>query len=106
MKQDPAYLSNQSRALHRAYRRNRRLLNGLTLVWSTGFAVMALGAILDYLARLGWGFSPREIWAFLGFSAFGGVFWIFGTSILKIGLRFIRHTYGPDPDENPNLPRS
>ncbi|MFN3943943.1 MAG: hypothetical protein ACK4K7_03305 [Allosphingosinicella sp.] len=100
MKQDPIYLSNQSRALHRLYRRNRRFLNWSVFLWSTIFATLALAGTIDQVFGIGWGFSPRDVLVLLGFIAFGGVFWVFATLIAKINLRYIRHTYGPEPGNN------
>ncbi|MCP9223051.1 hypothetical protein MKP08_09855 [Erythrobacter sp. LQ02-29] len=105
MKHDPTYLSSQSRALHRTYRRNRRFLNVAVVVWSAAFAALALAATIDWVASIGWGFSPRDVWAFLGFAVGGGIFWVFATLIAKINLRFIRLTYGPDPSERSDMRR-
>jgi hypothetical protein len=100
VKQDPVYLRNQSRALHRLYRRNRRFLKGSVILWLVSFTALALAGTIDHLFGLGWGFSPHEVLVFVGFMVFGGVFWILVTLIAKINLRYIRHTYGPDPSDN------
>jgi len=100
VKQDPSYLKNRSRALHKSYRRNRRFLNVFLVVWSAVFAALALAATIDWMAALGWGFSPRDVWAFLGFAVFGSVVWVFATLIAKMNLRYIKLTYGPDPSES------
>jgi hypothetical protein len=98
MKNDPAYLRNQSRSLHAAYRRNRRFLNVSVGLWSGLFLALFAIALFGRIARLGWTFSD-DIWAFFGFACFGLVFWVFGKLILKLQLAYIRHTYGAEPTD-------
>ena len=98
VKQDPTYLRNQSLQLHTRYRRNRRFLNVSVLIWIALFATLAVIALIDRIASLGWGYAS-DMWTFAGFAAFAPCFWVFSTLIAKANLAYIRHTYGPDPNE-------
>ena len=96
MEQNPEYLRNQSRSLHDLYRRNRRFLNGFILVWIALFTVLLIAGATDRLLGLGWGYTSKDLWTYVAFIGFAGVFWIFARLILKINLRYVRHTYGPE----------
>lgn len=98
MKQDPAYLRNQSRYLHALYRRKRRFLNIAAPTWFAFFFGLTFAALVDRAAGFGWGLA-KEMWAFAGFAAFAPCLWLFVTLVAKFNLAYIRHVYGPDPGE-------
>lgn len=98
VKQDPAYLRNQSRYLHALYRRKRRFLNIAAPTWFALFLSLTSVGLIDRAARFGWGFA-EEMWTFAGFAAFAPCLWVFVTLIAKMNLAYIRHVYGPDPCE-------
>ncbi|MXP14787.1 hypothetical protein GRI44_08500 [Altererythrobacter confluentis] len=81
--------------MQRTYRRDRRFIKGLAIIWSAAFGALLLVGIVDQLAGLQWVFSSIELWLFLGFIG-GGVLWLFTTLVAKINLRYVRQTYGPD----------
>ena len=98
MKQDPAYLENESRRLHALLRRNRRFLNWSALLWAVFSTATFLIAAIDRTAALGWGYSD-DLSAFFGFAVFAPCFWIFATLIQKLILAYVRHTYGAEPTD-------
>lgn len=100
MQQDPAYLQNQSRRLHALYRRNRRFMNWVVVIWAAFFFFRFAAALVDRLFDLGWGYAAVDVWASAGFVAFAGAFWVFASLIQKLNLAYIRHTYGPDPSND------
>ena len=96
MRQDPEYLRNQSRALHARYRRNRKFINVFASIWISVFGLLFCGAVLDWIAGAHWGLANQML-DFLAFAVFGVLIWCFHTLIAKLGLAYVRHTYGPDP---------
>jgi hypothetical protein len=101
MKQDPEYLKNQSKHVHRLHRRNQRFLRYFLILWLSLFGALALAATLDVLVSLKWGLTNRDVWSAIGMMAGGGVIWLFGRAIMSITLGMARRVYGPEPDDPP-----
>jgi hypothetical protein len=100
VKQDPEYLRNQSRYLHRMYRRNWRFTRWFLLLWSLFFFGRFAVAAADVVGGFGWGFAVRDIWDSLLFLAFGAGMWLFTSLIHAVLLAYVRHTYGREPAED------
>ncbi|SFF78828.1 hypothetical protein SAMN05518801_101531 [Novosphingobium sp. CF614] len=98
MQQNPEYLQNQSRRLHARYRRNRTLINVFTSIWIIVFTLLFCGAVLDWIVGAHWGLESQML-DFLAFAAFGALVWCFQTLIANLGLAYLRHTYGSDPND-------
>ena len=99
MKQDPAYLRNQSRYLHATHRRRRRRMRAMLFLWSAFSVLRAGAAALDRLVHAGWGYEPKDVGYSLLFLLFGAGVWLFWTLIDKFLLAYVRHTYGPEPHD-------
>jgi len=97
VEQDPRYLRNQSRHLHRKFRRYRRLLNIFAALWVAAFSTLLAACALDWVFDLGWGFSRESAWSFVAAICWASIIWVFWMLVLKIALGFVRHTYGPEP---------
>lgn len=106
MKENPEYLRNQSRYSHASLRRNWRFVRIFLALWSVFFVGLFAASILDVWARLGWGFTTTDIWNSLLFLFFGGVMWLFFSLVHSLLLTLVRRTYGPDPAQQGNRPRS
>jgi hypothetical protein len=97
MNEDPRYLRNQSRAVHRTYRRNKRGLRlGVTL-WLLVFALITCAAAVDVSAKLGWGHEAKDIRDGLLMIVFGCGIWVFGKFVNDLVLALSRRWYGPEP---------
>jgi hypothetical protein len=99
VKQDPEYLRNQSRYLHRMYRRNWRFTRWFLLLWSLLCFGSFVVALADVTGNIGWGFTKTDIRKSLLFLAFGAGVWLFVKVIHSFLLAYVRHTYGPDPGD-------
>jgi hypothetical protein len=97
MSEDPRYLRNQSRAVHRLHRRNKRSLRRITILWLAAFAVLTAAACLDVAAKLGWGHEAKDVWGGLLMIVFGGLFWVFANLVNDLILAISRRFYGPEP---------
>ena len=98
MSEDPRYLRNQSRAVHRTYRRTKVALRWTIILWLLAVLAFTGSAILDVVGHFGWGYEARDIWAGLLMIVFGGAFWAFATFITHVVLGISRRLYGPEPD--------
>lgn len=97
MNEDPRYLRNQSRAVHRRHRRNKRRLRWFAVLWLTTIVGLTAAAWLDVAAKLGWGYEPKDIWGGLLMIVFGGLFWVFANLVNDLVLAISRRLYGPEP---------
>jgi hypothetical protein len=100
VKQDPEYLRNQSRYLHRLHRRNSRFARWFFLLWSLFFFGRFAFAVADVVGGFGWGFIRADIWDSLLFLAGGAGIWLFMSLIQSFVLANVRRTYGPEPAED------
>ena len=96
--EDPEYLKNQSRYLHARFRRKRAMSNALAVIWFVAFMCLFLASVLDRVVHHHWGLAD-ETWIFLGFACCGLLAWCADRVISKFMLKYIQHTYGPDPSE-------
>ena len=69
-------------------------------IWVTVFTGLLIASIIDRVVGLGWGYSSRDAWGFALFVGGGAAFWLFAMLISKIVLRYVRMTYGPNPDDD------
>jgi hypothetical protein len=99
MKQDPEYLRNQSRYLHRLHRRNRQFLRFFMILWFAVATILTGAAALDVVAHLGWRYTTNEVWIGVGAAAFGACFWLFARAIMSMNLSIARRLYGPEPTD-------
>ena len=100
MKQDPEYLRNQSRQLHRMHRRNLSMARWPLILWSLFFFGRFLVATVGAVGHFDWGLTTADIWGSLLFLLFGAGFWLFIRLIHAFLLAYTRHTYGPEPTED------
>ena len=97
MAEDPRYLRNQSRVVHRLHRRNKWLLRWGVTLWLIAVLAFTAAAAFDVIANLGWGHEPRNIWIGLLMAAGGCAFWVFATTVSNVVLAISRRLYGPEP---------
>ena len=97
MKEDPEYLRNRSRSIHRSYRRNRRGTNIFLSLWAIFFLGRFALSLIDLVGGFGWGYTWTDAWSSLGFAGFAGALWLFMALIQSILLAYVRQTYGPEP---------
>ena len=98
MSEDPRYLRNQSRAVHRTFRRNKGILRWIMVLWLLAVLAFTSTAIFDVVGDLGWGYETKDVWAGLLMVVLGGAFWAFATLISHVFLGISRRLYGPEPD--------
>lgn len=98
MSEDPRYLRNQSRAVHRTYRRTKVALRWIIVLWLLAVLAFTGSAVLDVVGRFGWGYEAKDVWVGLLMIVLGGAFWAFATLILSVVLGFSRRLYGPEPE--------
>jgi hypothetical protein len=101
MQQDPEYLKNQSRYLHRLHRRNRRFLRYFLALWFALFASLTAAAALDVVVKLGWNYTMKDVWGGIGMMVGGCLFWLFARGIMSMTLAMSRRIYGPEPTDRP-----
>jgi hypothetical protein len=100
VKQDPEYLRNQSRYLHRMYRRNWRFGRRFLLLWSLLLFARLAVAVVDAMGNFGWGFTTKDIRDSLLLLAFGAGVWLISKLIHSFLLAYVRHTYGSEVGED------
>lgn len=98
MSEDPRYLRNQSRAVHRTYRRTQGILRWTLVLWLLAGLTFTSAAIFDVVGNLGWGYETKDVWVGLLMIVLGGAFWAFATLITHVVLGISRRLYGPEPD--------
>ena len=97
MKEDPRYLRNQSRYLHRLHRRNARMLRWALRLWLLAMGAFALAAAVDATFDLGWGLEPAHVGVGILSMVAGCALWVLATFISHLTLEMARRLYGPDP---------
>jgi hypothetical protein len=100
VKQDPEYLRNRSRQLHRMLRRNLSMARWFLMLWSLFFFGRFLIATVGVVGHFNWGLTTTDIWDSLLFLLFGAGFWLFIRAIYAFLLAYTRHTYGSAPTED------
>jgi len=98
MNEDPRYLRNQSRAIHRLYRRNVMFGRWFMVLWLLFVGAWIGAGLIDVLAGLGWGYRAGDLWAGLWLAAGGCAVWLFTTVIGRVLLGYARRRYGPEPE--------
>lgn len=97
MAEDPRYLRNESRAAHRAYRRNQRMLRWMALLWLILVGGITSAAAADAILNLGWGYETKDIRGGL-LMIFGGcVIFAFVAAVNRLVLAMSRRIFGPEP---------
>ena len=98
MSEDPRYLRDQSRAVHRTYRGTKVVLRWTIILWLLAVLAFTGSAIVDVVGDFGWGYEAKDVRAGLLMIVFGGVFWAFATLIVRVVLGISRRLYAPEPD--------
>ena len=97
MAEDPRYLRNQSRSVHRIYRRNKRIIHWGVVLWLVVASGLSAVATLDVFTNRGWGYGTKDIWAGFLMDLFGLALWVFATAVNNLVLAISRRVYGPEP---------
>ena len=97
MTEDPRYVRNQSRAAHRLHRRNQRMLRWTVVLWLLAVAAFTSAAIVDVIAKVGWGYEAKDIWGGLLMLVLGCAFWGVATLVNRVVLGISRRLHGPEP---------
>ena len=98
MTEDPRYLRNQSRAMHRLYRRNRLLGRWIVGLWLLFVGAWTSAALLDVMVGLGWGYKAGDVWFGLLLAAGGCAVWLFTAAVGRVAMAIARRRYGPEPE--------
>lgn len=96
MKQDPEYLRNRSRRAYAANRKQRNFANKFPFILATSFGGIMLS---NHIRGVDTDYKDIEMWLFVGFVIFTGLFWAFYRAIVKLHFKFVQNTYGPEPEE-------
>ena len=75
------------------------MLRWTVFLWLLAVAAFTVAAIVDVIAKLGWGYETKDIWGGLLMLVLGCAFWGFATLANHVVLAISRRLHGPEPAE-------